>query len=86
MGKCKYFENEVVVWCGHFGAPKKRKEDKGFDVSNFDHKVVITVEIAVVEIKQMLQFEGWDKYYVCPNEETADRLFKLIPAYNLNLD
>ena len=71
-------DDAVVVWYGRFGSMRKSCiERKGFDVGYQDHSLVInygSVIRASHEIKEGLRWDGWDKYYVCRDMDTARKL------------
>jgi len=78
----KYFDDQVVIWFGNFEKPASKKEECGFDVAPYDHKLVTSIGTAVmaaIGIKESIKYEGWDKYFVCPNDEVADKLMELVP-------
>ena len=77
-------DEAVVVWYGRFGDHTKSAiEKKGFDVSKYDHSLLIneaSVYRAAHEIKEGLRWDGWDKYYVCRDMQVARRLLDEIRA------
>lgn len=79
----KTFPDAKVAWLGNFGGVKKKIEDpskkKPTHYLQFDHAFIATQQQAdqfLVEVKSNINYDGWDKYYICADEALAQYLLE----------